>query len=563
MAQTTSLVFNGGSIPSPAPAPTGSGKAKLLKIGEIAITEQGEQVTKKVICDPDSVTTVAPFMEVLTSAKLAELVDANSILVLDDGDMQYLMANANITVEGSISVCTAVNFLGLSQENKAKVAYNCTRVTDERTLQQVIEVGEPIETNYKIHRIGVRQVHESDTSPKPMTDWVIDLESPNPEEPDGYDRLTVARAKAIHNNGGVFAFTSYSTGGLANNMDIYYESIFNSSSSYLNIVLTKTSNHQHPAEISRAVIGDYGDYIGVIDASENSEYMNVTLVQEGSDPLKKNKIHRYSFGDGTVNGETPVYGYWLIDLDKPDPNGPEGYARVTPAEFWKSTAVNGEVPVYLQDKNANNSLTYAYLSRTDVTKSGGTVTSVFAYFVRSGYGNYLEESVGFRFTKLNGSDYLQRASQYDDWFDARSIPRLMMYTQSGQTIDHTVTAAESSAGVISVPLSHFNYGVYLLDVQLYVGNAAQLPGTHVPIYVNFRYKYSSGTDTWTLKHTGALAQIKASGPWYYGDTIRLLTTSNTLTGVDLEIAFGPNVLPENTSIGITISYVLLSETRPS
>lgn len=269
-----------------------------------------------------------------------------------------------------------------------------------------------------LHRIGVRMVQEGDPSPKPMTDWVIDLESPNPSEPDGYDRLTVAKAKEIHNNGEVFAFTSYATRGLASNEDTYYESIFNSSSSYLNIVLTKTSNHQNPTEISRAVISDFGDYLGVNDASADSEYLNVTLVQESGDSLKQNKIHRYSFGDATIGGETPVYGSWLIDLDKPDPNGPEGYARVTPADFWKSTAVNGEVPVYLQDKNANNSLTYAYLSRTDVTKSGNMVTNVFMYFVRSGYGNDLSCSNGFRFTKYPGSDYLQRASATEDLFTA-------------------------------------------------------------------------------------------------------------------------------------------------
>jgi len=150
MAQTTSLVFNGGVIPSPSPAPSGSGKAKLLKIGEITVTEQEVQVTKKVICDPDSVTTVAPFMEVLTSARLAELISANTILVLDDGTIQYLMSDANIAVEDGTSVCTAVNFLGLSKENRAKVLYPCTRLTDERTLQQVVEVGEPVETGFDL-----------------------------------------------------------------------------------------------------------------------------------------------------------------------------------------------------------------------------------------------------------------------------------------------------------------------------------------------------------------------------------------------------------------------------
>lgn len=149
MAQTTSLVFNGGVIPSPSPA-AGSGKAKLLKIGEITIVEQEAQVTKKVICDPDSITTVAPFMEVLTPARLAELISANSILVLDDGTVQYLMADATVVVEDGTSVCTSVSFLGLSLEDRAKVLYPCTRITDELTLQQVLEVGEPVETGFDL-----------------------------------------------------------------------------------------------------------------------------------------------------------------------------------------------------------------------------------------------------------------------------------------------------------------------------------------------------------------------------------------------------------------------------
>lgn len=343
----------------------------------------------------------------------------------------------------------------------------------------------------KLHRIGVRMVQEGDPSPKPMTDWIIDLESPNPSEPDGYDRLTVAKAKEIHNNGEVFAFTSYSTGSLANNKDTYYESIFNSSSSYLNIVLTKTSNHQNPTEISRAVISDYGDYLGVTDASADSEYLNVTLVQEGGDALKQNKIHRYSFGDGTVDGETPIYGSWLIDLDKPDPDGPEGYARVTPAEFWKSTAVNGEVPVYLQDKKANNSLTYAYLSRTDVTKSGNTVTSVFAYFVRSGYGNVLSESRGFRFTKLYNSDYLQISTSSEDSFNALSR------TGNGSNVTVDFTEAVARANIINGEKLSVLFGKikkWFTDLATVAFSGSYIDLSNKPTTVNVN-QVDSNTDT--------------------------------------------------------------------
>lgn len=418
----------------------------------------------------------------------------------------------------------------------------------------------------KLHRIGVRIVQEGDPSPKPMTDWVIDLESPNPYEPDGYDRLTVAKAKEIHNNGEVFAFTSYATRGLANNEDTYYESIYNSSSSYLNIVLTKPSNHQNPTEISRAVISDYGDYLGVTDASADSEYLNVTLVQEGGDALRKNKIHRYSFGDGTVDGETPIYGSWLIDLDKPDPDGPEGYARVTPAEFWKSTAVNGEVPVYLQDKNANNSLTYAYLSRTDVTKSGGAVTSVFAYFVRSGYGNVLSDFYGFRFTKLYNSDYLQRAAQTDDTFNALSrtgnsgTTKPMFTTAqavanivSGETLDvmlgkiakwfsagfpmknygtktiilpninvdnngYTKIVNPNGAGVVAVIINPVTIGE-LPNVEIDLDNSESATGTSVTVYIQSGGVYTTlrnTTDTTPSVASGKIMHISAHGMGWHG-----------------------------------------------
>lgn len=184
MAQTTSLVFNGGVIPSPSPAPSGSGKAKLLKIGEITVTEQEVQVTKKVICDPDSVTTVAPFMEVLTSARLAELISANNILVLDDGTMQYLMSDATVAVEDGTPVCTAVNFLGLSKESRAKVLYPCTRLIDELTLQQVIEVGEPVETGFDLVK-----AYPEDTEAGTLIDK-LEIED-NSEDPDWQPLLEV------------------------------------------------------------------------------------------------------------------------------------------------------------------------------------------------------------------------------------------------------------------------------------------------------------------------------------------------------------------------------------
>ena len=273
----------------------------------------------------------------------------------------------------------------------------------------------------KLHRIATRAVQADDPSPKPSTDWIVDLESPNANEPDGYNRLTVARAKEIHEAGEIFLFTGYIPSNVASYEDSYYESYFGASGSTISIELVRNAVNNDLRILQKAKLENYGDYVGVTDYLIGEEYQRITLVTEGSNVLKQNKIHRYSFGDGTINGETPVYGAWLIDLDKPDPNGPQGYSRVTPAELWQTIATNGEVPVYLQDKNVNNSLTYAYLSRADVTKSGSWVTNVFMFFVRSGYGNYLEESYGFKFTKFSGSDYMQRATASDSFFEALSV----------------------------------------------------------------------------------------------------------------------------------------------
>lgn len=402
----------------------------------------------------------------------------------------------------------------------------------------------------KIHKIALWDVSPSDPTPSPLESWVIDLEDPNISEPSGYSKLTVSKANEIHRNGEIFGLRIEP---MQNPYDdnLLIETKFSShSGTNLEIRLSKVSDQN---VLTEYVVLDYDQLAGI------SEHSEVQAVPADSRELKKNKIHRYSFGDGTVNGETPVYGSWLIDLDKPDPNGPEGYARVTPAEFWQSTAVNGEVPVYLQDKNANNSLTYAYLSRTDVTKSGSTVTSVFAYFVRSGYGNDLASSVGFRFTKLPGSDYLQRATSTDDSFNARSVAGIAMTHQALQSVEHTVTSVEASSGNILIPLSHFDRGVYLLNIQLYAGgHSSHFGSSRIPLRISFRYRFD-GSDSWTLEHTGALEQVDQNGPWYYGSTIQLNTDLPTLTGVDVEFYFGANKLVENDTINVKINYTLLSK----
>lgn len=312
-----------------------------------------------------------------------------------------------------------------------------------------------------IHKIGLWPVSSSDPSPKPSEYWVLDLESTNDNEPSGYDRLTVERARDIHNTGSFFGLrTIHVQNPYDDNLllETYYEYIAMAQTFELKLAYIDDLN-----QLSEYTLGNFGEYVGVYSVNEKA--------------ISVGKLHRYSLGDGTVDGETPIYGSWLIDLDKPDPNGPEGYARVTPAEFWQSTAVNGEVPVYLQDKNANNSLTYAYLSRTDVTKSGSTVTSVFAYFVRSGYGNDLSVYEGFRFTKLEGSDYLQKATATEDYFAALS-------QTSGDA-----RYLQLSGGTMTGPIT-------LAADGLHTNNAA---GFTADQYGNFKHARNNAADDWTLR----------------------------------------------------------------
>ena len=257
----------------------------------------------------------------------------------------------------------------------------------------------------KLHRIGCRLVQAADPSPKPSTDWIVDLESPNANEPDGYNRLTVARAKEIHEAGETFVFTGYIPSNVASYEDSYYESYFGASGSTISIELVRNAVNNDLRILQKAKLENYGDYVGVTDYLIGQEYQRVTLVTEGSDALKENKFHRYGFGEGTINGETPVYGAWLIDLDKPDPNGPDGYSRVTPSEFW-AAITNNELPVYWADR-LSTSVAYAYLADVYVIKSGNTVTNVVPLFIRSASGGLLKDSESFTFLKLNGSDYMQ------------------------------------------------------------------------------------------------------------------------------------------------------------
>ena len=348
MAQTTSLVFNGGVIPSPSPAPSGNGKAKLLKIGEITITEQGVQVTKKVICDPDSVTAVEPFMEVLTSAKLAELVEANSIIVLDDGDMQYLMANANITVEEGISVCTAVNFLGLSKENKAKVAYNCTRITDELTLQQVIEVGEPVETDFNLV-----SADSEDTAPETLIDKLEVVDNVrDPEDPTDEPLLSIETAVDGQGNRKV-AINEDNLRTFVNNVSDSFDAIGNlqTTVSSQGKAIGNLQNGKKDKQQPKTFNGSATKTVKKVTQNENGE---VTVVYEDIGNIGTVGMYdimeteqSQTVGGGSVNllytvGSTLNKGAYLLNISlSVDPDGTVPTDKAVPCVIYVSINRSG------------------------------------------------------------------------------------------------------------------------------------------------------------------------------------------------------------------------------
>jgi hypothetical protein len=144
----------------------------------------------------------------------------------------------------------------------------------------------------------------------------------------------------------------------------------------------------------------------------------------------------------------------------------------------------------------------------------------------------------------------------------KNIGAVGFFWDNTQSVSHVVTNDEAQVGTIKIPLQHYDSGVYLLDVRLYAGSGSNLGNTRIPLRVRFEYKFDGGSHSSSLEHTGALEQIDNDGPWYYGDTIRLRTNLGTLTGIDLEVYWGPWKIQANTSIDVTISYVLLSETEP-
>ena len=145
----------------------------------------------------------------------------------------------------------------------------------------------------------------------------------------------------------------------------------------------------------------------------------------------------------------------------------------------------------------------------------------------------------------------------------KNIGAIGMFWDNAQSDSHTVTNDEAQAGSIKIPLAHFDSGVYLLEIELYAASGANLGNSRIPLRMTFDYNFQNGGHASSYAHTGALEQIDNGGPWYYGDSKRVRTDVGTLTGVDLTIYWGPWKIQANTTIKVSIGYVLLSQTEPS
>lgn len=129
-----------------------------------------------------------------------------------------------------------------------------------------------------IHKLGLWAVDAADAPPKPQTDWIIDLESPNADEPSGYDRLTVEKAREIHNSGSFFGLrTEHVQNPYEDNLllETYFEYV--SMSQTFEVKLAKS---QDANKLSEYTLGNFGNYVGVY------YYWNVELLPldgDGSD----------------------------------------------------------------------------------------------------------------------------------------------------------------------------------------------------------------------------------------------------------------------------------------
>ena len=150
----------------------------------------------------------------------------------------------------------------------------------------------------------------------------------------------------------------------------------------------------------------------------------VNLEQDFTDAQKETarnnigctRIHRLACIGDDIIGETAPYGYWIIDLEKPNPNAPGGYDIALSSEI-KRGIDNGDVFACFQ-YNSDNFKTIGWMTRYD------------------------DQSVqDFTAVRLN----FERLAQYDD---PRCQEYFSIYTPDmyGQRIDERIALLGTASG---------------------------------------------------------------------------------------------------------------------
>ena len=285
-----------------------------------------------------------------------------------------------------------------------------------------------------IHKIGMWTVDESDPSPKPSEYWVLDLESPNDSAPGGYDRLTVERARDIHNSGSFFGLrTIHVQNPYDDNLllETNFEFIAMSQTFELKLAYIHSSNH-----VSEYTLGNFGEYVGV------SLVNDVSLVQEGDAILNHNKLHRLRPVADEVIGETSENGGWVLDLESPNENAPGGYDRLTPQRL-NAILDNGEFLVIEVYDSGSYEVPLALQALVQVTNQNPFRISV--DFVRQYVnGNIL----GFQrmkiYTPSGAESYLQMLDVGPQW---RQDKEALAVNGDGSDVTATFTEAQTRANI--------------------------------------------------------------------------------------------------------------------
>lgn len=142
----------------------------------------------------------------------------------------------------------------------------------------------------------------------------------------------------------------------------------------------------------------------------------------------------------------------------------------------------------------------------------------------------------------------------------KNIGAVAAISQSIQSENITLTNDQAQAGHIVVPLTHHNLGAYLLNVELYAATGSNISDQRVPIRLELRYNGGSSS---SVMWTSALEKFNNSAPWYAGLSILDNSGINPLTSLELIVKWEPWKIQTGVTIGLTVEYILLSETEPS